>query len=116
MTHITTDVQSQDVLQVDHRTKTRVRLPGPKKVLQRTLQRLEKLVQASEAGDQTLKPSMLVQCLLEESRIAHTLLRDQQAEKKRRDAVKTGLSAEAMVERPELDDPQVQAMVKAWSE
>jgi hypothetical protein len=56
--------------------KTRVRLPSPRKVLAKTLQRLVKIIRAAESGQQELSQARLIEILLTQARVGMQLHRE----------------------------------------
>src|SRR5438270_11104614 len=73
-----TSEQQQTKSSAEHATR-RVRLPGPRKMLETVLQRIEKLVQNG-----TLAESKLADVLIRQSEIALTLYREQVSSQRRR--------------------------------
>ena len=61
------------------RAARRVRLPGPKKMLARVLQRLEVLIEKGE-----ISKNKLADCLIRQSEIALVLYKEQQSTQRRR--------------------------------
>jgi hypothetical protein len=59
--------------------KKRIRLPGPKKLLARVCQRLERLIETGELND-----SKRADCVIRQSEIALALWRDERSQQRRR--------------------------------
>jgi hypothetical protein len=83
----------------------RVRLPAPRKVLAKTLQRLEKLVQSVESGQTELKPGKLTELVLAQGKIALALHREKMsAERKRLAEENSALKAQVTELKKAVDD------------